>query len=281
MERTAIRLGGIELNSSVMNASGPGSAERGEIFVIAALHNGAVVFKSCNAAGSEKPEILSNRGVEHFAAIARDLSGRGKTVIASVMGATEDEMVRVAAALDDAGARIIELNLAEDYVIDLVAPFASVERLKSLIRKVRNEVKAPLAVKVPDRAGIIAPHAVVGVFADLGVAIVACANDLPKDLEIDLATGIVAGKRRALSQVHAFHLASGGVFDVVAVGGIGTGRDAYIAHLTGAKAVQVGSVWIEEGAGTFGRIDRELDALLGQHGKRSVEEVIGRVRFAG
>ena len=73
MERTTIRLGGIEINSSVMNASGPRSAERGEIYELCAVHRGAVVFKSCNIAGLEKPENLKNSGVEYFAAIAREL----------------------------------------------------------------------------------------------------------------------------------------------------------------------------------------------------------------
>ena len=71
MERTAIRLGGVELHSSVMNASGPHSAERGEILELSQRHRGALVFKSCNVAGLEAPENLKNRGVEHFAAIAR------------------------------------------------------------------------------------------------------------------------------------------------------------------------------------------------------------------
>ena len=82
MERTSIRLGGVELASSVMNASGPRSAERGEILELAAAHGGAVVFKSCNRAGLELPENLKNRGVEYFAAIARELTPRGKKVIA-------------------------------------------------------------------------------------------------------------------------------------------------------------------------------------------------------
>ena len=79
MERTSIRLGGVELNSTVMNASGPHSAESGEIYELSARHRGAVVFKSCNIAGLEAPENLKNRGVEHFAAIARELAPRGKS----------------------------------------------------------------------------------------------------------------------------------------------------------------------------------------------------------
>src|SRR5208283_5312423 len=61
MERTSIRLGGVELGSSVMNASGARSAERGEIYELCAVHGGAIVFKSCNIAGLESPENLKNK----------------------------------------------------------------------------------------------------------------------------------------------------------------------------------------------------------------------------
>jgi dihydroorotate dehydrogenase len=84
-----------------------------------------------------------------------------------------------------------------------------------------------------------------------------------------------------VSQVHAFFEAGGGLLDVVAVGGINSGRDAYVAHLTGAKAVQVGSALIKEGAGALGRIDRELDRLLDENGKNSLNDIIGALRFQG
>src|SRR6266571_1510425 len=99
MERTSIRLGGIELTSPVMNASGPHSAERGEIYELSARHSGAIVFKSCNLAGLEAPDNLKNRGVEHFAAIARELVPRGKMIVGSVVGNTDEEIIQVAAAL--------------------------------------------------------------------------------------------------------------------------------------------------------------------------------------
>lgn len=280
MERTSIRLGGVDLSSTVMNASGPHSAERGEIYELSARHSGAIVFKSCNIAGLEAPDNLKNRGVEHFAAIARDLVPHGKTIIASVVGNTEDEIVKVALALDRAGAKILELNLADDYVQNSVAPFASFDRLKALLGRVRGEVSAALAVKVPPRLAM-EPRAVADLFKLLNVGIAVCANDLAKDVEIDLKTATARGPQRTLSQVHAFHQAGEGLLDVVAVGGINGGRDAYVAHLTGAKAVQVGSALIKEGAGALGRIDRELDALLAENGKASVGEIIGKIRFAG
>lgn len=280
MERTMIRLGGVALNSTVMNASGPHSAEKGEILELSARHSGAIVFKSCNRAGLEAPDNLKNRGVDHFAAIARELEARGKSIIGSAVGNSEDEIVKVAAALDRAGVKIIELNLADDYVQSSVAPFANLERLKAVVGRVRGEVNAALAVKVPPKLAL-APRAVADLFKALRVAIVVCANDLPKDLEVDLAASTAAGLPRTLSQAHAFYQVSEGLLEVVAVGGINGGRDAYIAHLTGAKAVQVGSALIKEGAGALGRIDRELDGLLADNGKASVGAIIGQMRFAG
>src|SRR6266849_9826401 len=149
MKRTSTRLGNLEIGSSIMNASGARSAERGEIFELTAVHNGALVLKSCNRSGLGAPENLKNRGADHFATITRELTPRGKIVIGSVVGNTEKELVDVARILDLAGAQVIELNIADDYVIDALAPFSSFERLKALLGMVRNEVRALLAVKLP------------------------------------------------------------------------------------------------------------------------------------
>jgi dihydroorotate dehydrogenase (fumarate) len=279
MKRTAIRLGGVEIDSSVMNASGPHSAERDEILELSRRHRGALVFKSCNVAGLDAPDNLKNRGVEHFATVARELAPRGKIIVASVVGNSDDEIVKVAAALDGSGVKIVELNLADDYVMNSVAPFASQQRLQTLLRRVRDAIKAALAVKVPPRPGALEPAAIAELFKQMGVTVAVCANDLPKDLEVDLASGRIKGARRPLSQTHTFWQLGGSAYDVVAVGGVNTGHDAYVAHLTGARAVGVGSALIKEGAGALERIDRELDALLAQYGKRSVVEIVGQASF--
>ena len=281
MERTSIRLGGIEINSSVMNASGPRSAERGELYELSAVHRGAVVFKSCNIAGLEQPENLKNNGVDYFAAIARDLRARDKIVVGSVVGNTDDEIVSVATTLDRAGANILELNLADDYVMNSVAPFASLERLKSVVGRVQGETSAALAVKLPPKGLSLTPGAIADLMRSLRVSILVCANDVPKDLDIDIKTGAIKGPDRILSQVNAFFREADSLLDIVAVGGVNTGRDAYLAHLTGAKAVQIGSALIKEGAGALGRIDRELDTLLAENGHTSVAEIVGKISFNG
>src|SRR5258708_3176788 len=189
MERTAIRLGGVELSSSVMNASGPHSAERGEMNELSARQQGALVFKSCNIAGLEAPENLKNRGVEHFAAIARELAPRHKAIIASVVGDTEDEIVKVAGILDRAGVKIVELNLADDYVMNSVAPFASLEKLKGLIGRVRGEIGAALAVKLPPKPAALEAKAIADLLKGTGGAVGGCAHNLPQGLGLDSAHG--------------------------------------------------------------------------------------------
>ena len=220
MGRTSITLGGVHLNSTVTNASGPRSATREELVELSGAHRGAVVFKSCNPTGLESPDNLKNPGVEYYAALARDLAPKGTVVWGSVVGVTEDEIVAVARRLDRAGAKIIELNLADDFVANSVGPFKSIDRLRALLKRVRAEVGAVIAVKVPpsvprDQAGAIA-----AVFKETGVKVAVCANDLPKGLEFDLAKGTVKAPQGPLSQTHAFYLAGGGALDVVAVGGV-------------------------------------------------------------
>ena len=84
---------------------------------------------------------------------------------------------------------ILELNLADDYVVNSVAPFGSFERLKSLIGRVRAETSAVLAVKLPPKGVNFTPRAIADLMKLMRVAILVCANDLPKDLDIDLKTG--------------------------------------------------------------------------------------------
>jgi dihydroorotate dehydrogenase (fumarate) len=279
MERTAVSLGGIQMGSSIMNASGARSAERVEILELASAHRGALVFKSCNLHGLDAPENLKNRGAVHFAAIARELAAQGKRTIGSVVGITEEEIITAAQTLDRAGVDIVELNLADDFVTKAVAPFASFERLKALLGRVRGEIGAVMAVKLPQTIDRSQTRPIAELFKSLRIAIAVCWNDLPKDLEVDISRGIAKGPQRILSQVHAFHRESEGLLELVAVGGVASGRDAYLAHLTGAKAIQVGSALMKDGVGALGRIDRELDSLLAENHKPRLTDIVGSLGF--
>lgn len=69
-----------------------------------------------------------------------------------------------------------------------------------------------------------------------------------------------------------------GDIDIVGVGGIFTGKDAFEMLLCGAKAVQVGTCHWVEGSACFERIERELLTIMDKKGYKSIEEFRGKLK---
>ena len=69
-----------------------------------------------------------------------------------------------------------------------------------------------------------------------------------------------------------------GDVDIVGVGGVASGADAFELILCGAKAVQVGTCHWNEGAGCFGRIAAELEAIMRKKGYLSIEDFRGKLK---
>ena len=66
--------------------------------------------------------------------------------------------------------------------------------------------------------------------------------------------------------------------DVIGVGGVETGADAFEMILCGAAAVQVGTKHWIEGAGCFDRIAKELGEIMDGKGYKSIEEFRGKLK---
>jgi NAD-dependent dihydropyrimidine dehydrogenase PreA subunit len=62
---------------------------------------------------------------------------------------------------------------------------------------------------------------------------------------------------------------------VIGVGGVMSGRDAIEFFMAGASAVQICTGAILEGPGIYGRVAREIERWLKQHGYDSVEDIRG------
>lgn len=107
-----------------------------------------------------------------------------------------------------------------------------------------------------------------------------CASIAPKGGFGGLGGGFV--KNTALANVRMLStiLAERGRsdVDVVGVGGVASGADAFELILCGAKAVQVGTCHWSEGAGCFGRIASELEAIMRKKGYSSIEDFRGKLK---
>ena len=66
--------------------------------------------------------------------------------------------------------------------------------------------------------------------------------------------------------------------DVVGVGGVQSGRDAFEMILCGAKAVQIGTCHWVEGPGCFDRICDELREIMKEKGYTKVDDFRGKLK---
>ena len=66
--------------------------------------------------------------------------------------------------------------------------------------------------------------------------------------------------------------------DIVGVGGIGSGKDAFEMILCGAKAVQLGTIYWNEGTVCFERIVKELQDIMRAKGYSSINDFCGKLK---
>jgi dihydroorotate dehydrogenase len=229
---------GVGLPFCAMNASGA-AATADEIRALRRSRTGAIVLKSATVHPFVHPAFrsLHNPGFDKLLPLVRELAAdRDRPVVASLAATSLDEMGFLAKAFADAGATILEANLAERYVETTLAPLESLDALRAVAERLAA-VGRPCWVKLPEQVPL--PYrALVGTLLDAGVRAVVAHNDFH-------------GYEKLMLEAPA-------PIDVIVVGGIASGFDVATAMRKGAKAVQVGSALRAEGPGVFARLEREM-----------------------
>ena len=238
-------IAGVRLPFCAMNASGAWSATAAELGELARSETGAVVLKTATLHPFVHPQYrsLHNPGYDRLVPLVRELAATGsKPVVASVAGATADEYATLAGAFAEAGASLVEVNLADPYVAATLAPFEDAGLLRDMLARLVAGCAVPVAVKLPERLPL--PYRRLGEeLADAGVLVVIAKNDFMGFEKLLLETG------RA--------------FQVIVVGGVRSGYDVSRALAKGACAVQVGSALVTEGPAIFARLGREMRIARG------------------
>lgn len=112
----------------------------------------------------------------------------------------------------------------------------------------------------------------------------ALAIDYHAEMPVIRAKGGFAGlsgpavKYTALANVKQMRELLDNSIDVVGVGGVHTGRDAFELILCGATAVQVGTCHWVEGPACFDRICSELKAIMKEKGYAKIEDFRGKLK---
>jgi dihydroorotate dehydrogenase (fumarate) len=300
-------IAGVRFPSCFMNAAGALCVTREELVALGQSGSGAIVTKSMTVEprqGNPEPRYygfpggsinsmgLPNLGYKAYAELIPDLKRFGKPVIASVAGLCEDDFPIIATVINAAQPDLIEVNLSCPNIPGKPQIGYDPETSERVIKRVRSLITVPMGLKLPPYFDP-AHHEVMGkVIGRHGVDFLNMINSVGNGLVVDPEREAVVIKPKggfgglggriikpvALANVRAFYKLFQGKIPIIGTGGVVDGIDAFEHVLCGASAVQIGTVLVEEGLGSFDRLKSELTAVLARKGYRSLAECLGTVR---
>lgn len=300
-------IGGVRFPSCFMNASGALCVTRAELDALGVSRAGAIVTKSMTVEprqGNPEPRYygfplgsinsmgLPNLGYHVYAEVIPQLRRHGKPIVASVAGLCEDDFVTIAKVVNAAKPDLIEVNLSCPNIPGKPQIGYDAEASERLLKRVRPLITVPMGVKLPPYFDPVHHQQMAQVITRIGVDFLSLINSVGNALVVDRDREAVVIKPKggfgglggaiikpvALANVRAFWKLFEGRVPIIGTGGIVDGGDAFEHFLCGASAVQVGTVLVEEGTGVFARMEREVAAVLLQHGYSSVEACRGRLK---
>jgi dihydroorotate dehydrogenase (fumarate) len=264
-------------------------------------------WHSADNMASMNSEGLPNSGIDYYidkATISETMDGcvigtKLKPYLVSISGKTLadnlDMLDRISKVQADGNIASVELNLACPNVIGKPIIAYDFDQMRDILKAIASRgYKFVLGLKLPpyldskhlqEAAGIINEYSTM-------IRYVVCINTIGNALSVDevseapfiASNNGLAGlsgpavKYTALANVRQMREQLKEEIDVVGVGGIETGTDAFLFLLCGATAVQVGTCHWKEGPKCFDRICNELQQVLHEKGYSSAKDCIGKIK---
>jgi dihydroorotate dehydrogenase len=238
-------IAGVGLPFAAMNAAGAWSSTAAELRALARSESGAIVLRTTTLHPFVHPQYrtLQNPGYDKLLPLVRELTGVARCpIVASVAGTTADEYAILAQAFAEAGAGLVEANLADPWVAATLAPWDDAAARRHLFARLAGTA-VRVAIRLPERIG--------------------CGyRALGEDLRVSGLGVIVI--RNDFAGLERFLLEAGRDFEVIALGGVRSGYDVSRALAKGARAVQLDAALLAEGPAIFARLAREMRIARGE-----------------
>jgi dihydroorotate dehydrogenase (fumarate) len=261
-------------------------------------------WHSPDGLASFNSEGLPNSGIDYYLAASTIEETMSEAVgdtpyMVSLSGKSLDDNLEMLRRLASAPTRkqisAIELNLACPNVIGKPIIAYDFEQMDMILKAVSKVQGLPvLGVKLPayldfqhfaSAAAVLNKHkGTVKYVASINTIGNALAIDAHADQPCISSNSGYAGlsgpavKYTAIANVCKLRQLLDPEIDIVGVGGITTGQDAYEMLLAGATAVQVGTCHWKEGPTCFDRIADELRELMQKKGFRSLSDCKGKLK---
>lgn len=248
-------------------------------------------------------EGLPNYGINYYLSKETIDESMGvpavKPLIVSISGKNLEDNITMLKTILSSDEKIdaIELNLACPNVIGkpiIAYDFDQMRTVLEAVSKVQGIDKTPLGVKMPPyfdgphferAAAVLNEHkSVVRYVASINTIGNALAIDVVSESPVISSNQGFAGlsgravKFTALANVRKMRTLLDPSIDVVGVGGIESGSDAFEMILCGATAVQVGTCHWKEGPKCFDRICSELETLMQSKGYQTIDDFRNKLK---
>lgn len=182
-------------------------------------------------------------------------------------------------------ADIITINLSCPNVKDFIG-LQNPKTLEPILNKIisLNKNKKPLWVKIGNDLGPTELDPIINLVKKYHINAIIAANLSKNRGHLNLPAkyqdkpGGVSGKliqERANKIIAYLYKQSGGQYDVIGLGGIFTGADAFVKIKAGACLLQVATGFIFGGPTSIKHINKELDLLLSKNGYEHISKAVG------
>lgn len=301
------KIAGTKLETCIFNAAGPADVTLEELEIIAKTKSSAITMKSCTLEpreGNPQPRYadleygsinsmgLPNLGYKAYIKFSKSLKKYQKPIIASICGMTLEDNVTMFKAFNNSDADIIEFNPGSPNTIGKPIVGYDPEEMDRLLAAVSKVCKKPWGVKLPPYFDLVHFEQIVQVIKKYPVKFVTCVNSIGNGLAINPYTerplikpkgglGGIGGKYikfHALANVRRFYELFEDKIQVIGVGGVYSGIDAFELLLAGASAVQIGTAFLQQGPTVFERVQNELADFMRIKGYKKISDFRGKLK---
>lgn len=301
-------IAGVKLETCIFNTSGSSDVTLKELEVIGKSKSSAITMKSCTLEprkGNPKPRYadlefgsinsmgLPNLGYKAYIKFSKILKEKyRKPVVASISGMTLKDNIVIFKAFNDSPVDLIEFNPGSPNTIGKPIVGYDFQEMDRLLNAVSKACKKPWGIKLPAYFDLVHFEQIANVIKKYPVKFVTCVNSIGNGLAIDPYTekplikpkgglGGIGGryiKYTALANVRKFYQLFGDKIQIIGVGGVYDGTDAFEFILAGASAVQIGTAFLQKGPGIFEKVQKELSEFMGKKAYKNIEEFRGKLK---
>ncbi len=293
-----VTFAGIRLNSPLIVASGPPTWSGFSMAECTRLGAGAVVTKtivrqpksnpcpriSIRGKGMQNIERYTEHSVEEWGreiAVAKDA---GAVVIASVMGNTLDELIRLAGQVQGFGVAALELGIScphggNDGKIVGSNPDLVLQYTRELVAHSSVPVIVKLSPNVTDIAEIARAAEAGGADALSAIDTVRCLLGVDIETAMPLLPAIGGYSGQAIKPIalaHVATIAEAVDIPVSGIGGIMNASDAIEHILLGAASFQLCTAILTRGFKVITEINNELESYMQRYGYGAVDDFKGK-----